>query len=177
MQADSEYAACVVEFIDHIIKCFIIPEDEGHLPQSDAPSASLDNSDSSFVLKLDVDSNAVVKKCQMHSSTYNATCYKYSAAAIDQCRFDFPRPTNDQTRITPQGNIEVFRNNVWVNPWYPTIASLIRSNHDINFIPSNVKALAFIWYITNYATKGDCNQYQRVMRAAFVRKAFEDAAT
>lgn len=29
--------------------------------------------------------------------------------------------------------------------------------------------------MTNYATKGDCSQYQRVMSAAFVRKAYEEA--
>ncbi len=125
LQADSEYTAHVVEFLDRIIKCSIIPEDEAHAPQSDAPSAFLDDSNSSFVLKLDVDTNVVVRKCQMHLSTHNATCYQYSAAATGQCRFDFPCPTNDQTKITPQGNIEVFRNNVWVNPWCLAIASLI----------------------------------------------------
>lgn len=34
--------------------------------------------------------------------------------------------------------------------------------------------LALIHYITNYATKGDCSQYQRVMAVIIVRKAFED---
>ncbi len=128
-----------------------------HAPQSDVLSTSLDDSDSSFVLKLDVNSNEVAMKCQIHLSTHNATCYKYGAAATGQCRFDFPRPTNDQTRITLPGNIEVCRNTVWVNPWCPAIASLIQSNYDINFIPLNIKVLALVWYITNYATKGDCN--------------------
>ncbi len=34
--------------------------------------------------------------------------------------------------------------------------------------------MALIHYITNYATKGDCNQYQRVMAATIVRKAFDN---
>ncbi len=72
------------------------------------------------------------------------------------------------------GIIWLKRDNVWVNPWNPAIASLIRTNHDINLIPSSIKALALIHYITNYATKGDCCQYQRVMVAAIVRKAFDD---
>ncbi len=144
LQADSEYAACIVEFIDCIIRCSIILEDEAHVPQSDALSAYHDDSDSSFVLKLDVDSNVVVRKYQIHLSTHNAICYKYDAAATDQYRFDFPCLTNDQTRITPQGNIEVFRNNLWVKSWCPAIASLIWSNHDINFISSNIKALVFV---------------------------------
>ncbi len=61
-----------------------------------------------------------------------------------------------------------------MNPWNLAIASLIRSNHDINFIPSSIKALAFIHYITNYATKGDYSQYQRVMAVAIMKKAFND---
>ena len=61
-----------------------------------------------------------------------------------------------------------------MNPWNLAIASLIRSNHDINFIPSSIKALAFIHYITNYAIKSDCNQYQRVIAVAIVRKAFDN---
>ena len=43
-------------------------------------------------------------------------------------------------------------------------------------IPSNVKALALIRYITNYATKGDCSQYQRVIGAAIVQKSLEQKA-
>lgn len=37
-----------------------------------------------------------------------------------------------------------------------------------------MKALAIIYYITNYVTKGDCNQYQRIMSAAIVWKAYKD---
>ncbi len=34
--------------------------------------------------------------------------------------------------------------------------------------------MALIHYITNYATKSDCSEYQRVMAAAIVRKAFDN---
>ncbi len=177
LQADFKYIPCVVEFIDRIIRCSIIPEDKVYAPQSNTLLASFNESDSSFVLKLDIDSNAFMRKCQMYLSTHNATCYKYGAAATGQYRFDFPCPMNEQTRITLQDIIEVFKNNIWINPWCLAIVSLIWSNHNINFIPSNVKALAFVWYITNYTTKSDCNQYYCVMETAFVCKAFEDAAT
>lgn len=113
----------------------------------------------------------------MHLSTHNTTCYKYGAIAIGQYRFDSLCSINKQTKITAQSNIEVFRNIFWVNPWCLAIAFLIQSKYDINFFLSNVKELAFIWYITNYATKNDCSQEQYVMRAAFIYKAFEDAAT
>lgn len=70
--------------------------------------------------------------------------------------------------------IQLRQDNVWVNPWNPAFVSLIRSNHNINFIPSSIKALALIDYITNYATKGNGSQYQRVMAMAIMRKAFEN---
>ena len=34
--------------------------------------------------------------------------------------------------------------------------------------------MALIHYITNYATKGDCSQYQRVMASAMVKKGFDN---
>ena len=43
----------------------------------------------------------------------------------------------------------------------------------MNCIPSNVKALALVGYITNYATKKDCFQYQRVIGAAFIQRYLE----
>ncbi len=67
------------------------------------------------------------------------------------------------------------RNNSWVNPWNPVLSFLIWSNHDINFLPTKMKALVIIHYITNYATKGDCSQYKHIMSAAIVRKPYEDA--
>ena len=102
-------------FINRIIRYSIKPEDEAKALQTDTPYAFLDESDSSFTLKLDVNSNAVAERFQMHLSNHNATCYKYGAAIIGQCRFDFLCIMNKQTKIIAQGNIEVFRNNVWVN--------------------------------------------------------------
>ncbi len=52
---------------------------------------------------------------------------------------------------------------------------LLRSNHDITFIASANNALALIYYITNYATKGDVSQYQRIMGAAFVKNAYDES--
>ena len=172
---DAKYAADMVKFIDKIICCSI--SDEGSdVVGDEAPSALGSETDQEFMLKLERDSNAIATKTQLHSSNHNATCFKYGATDSKQCRFDFPRPRIVQTVITQQGTIDIYRNNVWVNPWCPGLAALTRSNHDINFIPSNVKALVLVRYITNYATKSDCSQYQRVMGAAFVQKAYEEAA-
>lgn len=92
-----------------------------------------------------------------------------------QYRFNFPRPQLAQTTMSNQGTINVERNNVWINLWCSAFASLTRSNHDINFILSNIKALALVHYITNYATKCNYNQYQRIIEAAFVWKIYENA--
>lgn len=104
-QADFEYATCIIVFINHIIRCSIKPKDEVKVLQSDALSAFLDKLDSSFTLKLDIDSNTVAMRFQMYLSPYNATCYKYRAAAIGQCRFDFLCLMNKQTKIIAQSNI------------------------------------------------------------------------
>ena len=37
-----------------------------------------------------------------------------------------------------------------------------------------MKTLIFVYYITNYITKKDCSQYQRIMALAIVKKVFED---
>ncbi len=65
-----------------MIKYSIILKDKAYAPQSGALLAFLDESALSFLVKLDVDSNAVARKCQMHFSTHNATCYKCGAVAI-----------------------------------------------------------------------------------------------
>lgn len=112
LEADYEYAVYVVVFINCIIKCSIKPKDEANAPQPDTLSAFLDKSDSSFALKLDVDSNAVTMKFQIHLSTHKATCYKYSIAVTSWCRFDFLCSINKQTKITVQSKIKIFWNNV-----------------------------------------------------------------
>lgn len=55
------------------------------------------------------------------------------------------------------------------------MASIAKSNHNINFIPSNIKALVFVCYIINYATKKDYSQYQHMMGATFVWNAHNKA--
>ena len=118
-------------------------------------------------------SNNVAFACQMHSKNHNATCFKYSAAKTQKCRFNFPCPIVDHTKISDIGGIEICQNNLWVNSWNNAFVSLIQSNHDVTFIPSTVKALVLIRYITNYATKSNCDQYQRALAFFMARKALE----
>lgn len=138
------------------------------------PSAAAADQSSVFATRLDHDANLVASRVQMHSQTHNATCFKYGRNKT-QCQFNFPRPIIPDSYIDKKGSIFLRRNNVWVNPWNPAFASLLRFNHDITFVASSNNALALIHYITNYATKGDCSQYQRIMGAAFVKKAYDAA--
>ena len=62
-----------------------------------------------------------------------------------------------------------------INRWNPAISSVLQSNHDISFIPSQSKTLASIYYMTNYATKDDIKLHQVVMMAAVLRLSQEGA--
>lgn len=64
------------------------------------------------------------------------------------------------------------QNNGWVNLWNLTIALLLQSNYNIIFIASANNAFAVIYYITNYTTKKDASQYQRIIDAAFMKNTY-----
>lgn len=95
MQADFEYAARIIEFVNCMIRCSTVLEDKTQAPKFKAPSAFFDESDLSLALKLDVDSNAMAMTYQMHLLTHNTICYKYGAAATKEYRFDFPHLKNE----------------------------------------------------------------------------------
>ncbi len=52
---------------------------------------------------------------------------------------------------------------------------LLWSNYDITFIASANNVLALIYYIINYATKGDASQYQRIMDTTFVKNTYDES--
>ena len=171
--SEPQYKRQMVEYLDHIVNCSIQSDGLMLDISSEAPPADLAETNQQFNNKLAADSNAVAAKCQMHSTTHNATCFKYGAATTKKFRFNFPRPIVERTHISDLGVIEICRNNGWVNSWNTALALLIRSNHNITFILSTIKALALVRYITNYATKKDCDQYQRVLAFAIARKSLE----
>lgn len=133
-----------------------------------ALSASLNKSNEEFTLKLYKDSNFVVFKTQIHFFSHNVTCFKYGVAISRKCQFNFLRLRIDKIRVIELKSIDISQNHLQVNPWNPALASVIRLNHDINFIPSNVKALVFVCYITNYVSKRNYSQYQYMMGVVFV---------
>jgi hypothetical protein len=178
LQDDAEFAARMINYLQAIIKTSIDMAIDGVDPQDERPvppSARDADSDGSFVYSLLSDANSVASKRQMHSKTHTRTCFKYSKGQSRECRFLFPRPLVPEAHVDCHGVIHLERNNQWVNPWNPTLTSLLRSNHDIQFIPTGAKALAAVYYITNYATKYEVSQYQLITTAAVVKRALEEA--
>ena len=57
-----------------------------------------------------------------------------------------PRELVPTSHVDEFGVVHVKRSNGWVTSYNPAIASCIRSNHDITWIPTSSKALAYIYY-------------------------------
>jgi hypothetical protein len=55
------------------------------------------------------------------------------------------------------------------------MASCLRSNHDISWIPTVTKSLSLIYYITDYAAKDDVAPWQIVAKAALLKQSLEKA--
>lgn len=119
----------------------------------DVSSTNLNEFDKKFALKLFKESNSVASKIQIYCSLYNTTYFKYRATASRKCWFDFFHLHINKIQVIELTSIDLSRNHPWVNPWDLTLASITGSNHSIHFILSNVKALALVCYIINYAKK------------------------
>lgn len=88
-----------------------------------------------------------------------------------------PRELVPTSTIDEFGIIHLVRRHPWVNPWNPALASCLRSNHDISWIPTVSKSLSLIYYITNYATKDDVSPWQIIAKAALLKQSIESAKT
>jgi hypothetical protein len=178
LQNDTAFADRMIHYIKSVIKCSVdlAAENLDDLrARLQPPSAKEPETDSAFMHQLKCDSNAVASKQQMHSKSHSYTCFKNSRNGSRECRFLFPRELVADTHVDRHGVVQLERNNEWVTPWNTTLCSLLRSNHDISFIPTITKALAAVYYITNYATKYDVSKYQLILTAAIVKRAQEDA--
>jgi hypothetical protein len=88
-----------------------------------------------------------------------------------------PRKIVPFSKIDDLGVIHLARNHPWISPWNPSIASCLRLNHDISWIPTVSKLLALVYYITNYATKDDVSLWQMIAKGALLKQAIEKAKT
>ena len=177
---DATFAASMISYLEKIIIQGVdenVPLDpEVNLPPM-PPSARDVQSDSDFHLRLSYDSNMVARRKQAHSKHHFATCFKYRAnnPSKGSCRFSMPRDLVPFPRVDQLGVIHLARNHAWINPWNPALASCLRSNHDISWIPTVAKSLSLIYYITNYAAKDDVSPWQMVAKAALLKQSLEKA--
>lgn len=128
MPSDPDYLSQLIQFLDHIIKASlsVSPSDtsatQNPCPTKFTPFSTTHDIDA-FCASLDADSNKVASKVQMHSTSHNTSCYKYGKSG-SKCRFNFPRPLVEETFVDKYNSLHFKRNNVWINPWNPAIASL-----------------------------------------------------
>lgn len=177
---DSAFAARMIRYLEATIVQGIdesVPYDPGVSLPTTPPSAKERETDPEFFLRLSDDSNSVARRTQIHSKHHLSTCFKYRqrGSGKEACRFGMPRDLVPASRVDEFGLIHLTRNHAWTNPWNPAIASCLRSNHDISWIPTVSKSLSLIYYITNYATKDDVSPWQMVAKAALLKERIERA--
>jgi hypothetical protein len=179
---DGLFATHMIQYLEsvvrHSIHC-IDPDDPEMSISRTTPSANGPKSDTEFLQKLSQDVNHVASLKQLHSKHHSATCFKYhhQNSGKATCHFGMPHNLLKTSKVDDHGVIHLARNHPWVNPWNPAIASCIRSNHNISWIPTVSKSLSLVYYITNYATKDDISPLQMVTKAALLKQAINQANT
>ena len=86
-----------------------------------------------------------------------------------------PRELVPTSHVDQFGVVHVKRSNGWVTSYNPAIASCIRSNHDLTWIPTSSKALVYVYYLTNYATKADISPQQILVKGALIADSIKTA--
>jgi hypothetical protein len=177
---DIEFATRIIRYLEATIVQGIdetIPHDPDIPLPSKPPSAKERETDADFFLRLSNDSNSVAQKTQIHSKYHHSTYFKYRqrGSGKDACQFGMPRDLIPMSKVDDFGLIHLARNHPWINPWNPTIASCVRSNHNISWIPTVSKSLSLIYYITNYTTKDDVSPWQIVAKAALLKQRIDRA--
>ncbi|KAJ5215235.1 uncharacterized protein N7498_001642 [Penicillium cinerascens] len=153
--ADAKFTTRVLHYLESVIiqsinKSSLVDPEVNLVPIS--PSASDPESDHDFHIRLADDSNLVARS--KHFATYFKNRPTDRSKKI--CRFGMPREIVPSSKIDDLGN--------------PAIASYLRSNHDISWLPTVSKSLALVYYITNYATKDDL-----IAKGALLKQAIKKA--
>jgi hypothetical protein len=165
---DTTFANRLISFLESTITNAIDEAltDNDSLLFENTPHFSTDHSDDGFYRELLNDSHTVASKTQIHSRNHNATCFKYGNKT--KCRFGMPRELVPMSNVDDFGVVHVKRTNGWVTSYNPAITTCIRSNHDITWIPTTAKALAYVYYLTNYTTKADISPQQILLKSALI---------
>ena len=177
---DSAFAARMIHYLNSVIM-HGVDESISRTPDlaipMDPPSSKEQESDDEFLTRVYQDANIVANTVQRHSQSHTATCFKYRrrGSGKDACRFGMPRELVPSSTVDEFGIVHLARNDGWITPWNPAIATCMRSNQDISWIPTVSKSLALVYYITNYATKDDVSPEQVLAKAALLKQSIDKA--
>lgn len=124
----------------------------------------------SFEEAMMMDVFDIVLSRQMHSEHHNPTCFKYGSRA--KCRFRFPRKLVPHTVLDEAtGVILQQRDHQWLNNYNPWFSLAMRTNHDCQYLFTQIHALAIIYYTMKYISKAEENTHSKLTIAAAVARA------
>ena len=83
---------------------------------------------------------------------YIFTCQKYKSNE-QSCQFGTPWKLIEKSHRDESSNINLQRNNPYMNKWNPVMVSILQCNYDIKFISEESSFLGLVYYITDYMTK------------------------
>jgi ATP-dependent DNA helicase PIF1 len=107
---------------------------------------------------------------QMHSKHHHPTCFKYGKC--NKCRFRFPRMLVSHSIFDEAtGVILQQRDHEWLNNYNPWFSLAMRTNHDCQYLFTQIHALAIIYYTMKYISKAEDNTHSKLTIAAAVAKA------
>ena len=149
--SDPQFAALVIEYMEDMIQqsLNIIDSEE---EESELLLERIVRPESAqFENDLARDSNLIAARFNMHTHTFS--CKKYRTGSLSQCQFGAPWKVVERSCSDEDDTVRLKRNELYVNKWNPIMASSLRCNHDISFIPAQSGFLGLVYYITDYATK------------------------
>jgi hypothetical protein len=107
---------------------------------------------------MDLDVFDIVGSRQMHSEHHNPTCFKYRTGR--KCRFRFPRKLVLQSAFDEAtGVLLQQRDHEWVNNYNPWFSLTMHTNHDCQYLFTQIHALAIIYYTMKYISKAEDNTH------------------
>ena len=148
MRKDEAFSILVITYLEEIVvQSLDIISDTGEGPLLER---TVDPGSAEFEMSLAMDSNLIAARFNQHRYTF--TCQKYKSGERS-CRFGAPWKLIEKSYRDQNGNINLRRNDRYVNKWNPVMASALRCNHDVKFLPGEKNFLELVYYITDYATK------------------------
>jgi hypothetical protein len=138
--------------------------DEGNPePGGRAFRPSLPPDHPSFEETMMMDVFDIVLSRQMHSEHHNPICFKYGSRT--KCQFRFPRKLVPHTVLDEATGVILQQRD---HPWF---SLAMRTNHDCQYLFTQIHALAIIYYTMKYVSKAEENTHSKLTIAAAVARA------